>query len=71
MEHTTNTGQQTLDQAIKGLILGILSWLAIKYELPVEVVVGGSAVVAALMAWFSAKMGADKGTASFFGPKTH
>lgn len=71
MEHITDTRQQTLDQAVKGLVLGILSWLAIKYDLPVEIVVGGSAVVAALMAWFSAKMGADKSTASFFGPKTH
>jgi hypothetical protein len=71
MEHITNTNQQTLDQAVKGLVLGLLSWVAIKYDMPPEIVIGGSAVVAALLAWVSAKMGTDKTTASFVGPKSH
>lgn len=69
MDHMTTPGEQTLDQAVKGLVIGLLTWLAMKYEVPAEIVVPGTAVVAALLAWVSAKAGADKGTASFVGPK--
>jgi hypothetical protein len=68
--NTTTTVQQTVDQTVKGLIIGIFTWLAAKYDVPAEVSVPGVALVAAVLAWVSSKMGADKGTASFLGPKS-
>ena len=68
MEHTT-TGQQGLDQAVKGLVIGLLTWLAMKFEVPAEVTVPAMALVGLGLAWASTKVGADKGTASFVGPK--
>ena len=65
----TTAAQQTIDQTVKGLIIGVLSWLAMKYDVPAEVSVPGVALVAALLAWVSAKVGTDKETASFVGPK--
>ena len=67
--NTTTTSQQTIDQTVKGLIIGVLGWLAMKYEVPAEISVPGVALAAALLAWVSAKVGADKTTASFVGPK--
>jgi hypothetical protein len=67
--NATTTAQQTIDQTVKGLIIGVLSWLAMKYDVPAEISVPGVALVAALLAWVSAKVGADKSTASFVGPK--
>lgn len=67
--NTTTTAQQTIDQTVKGLVIGVLSWLAMKYDVPVEISVPGVALVAALLAWVSAKVGVDKETASFVGPK--
>jgi hypothetical protein len=67
--NTTSTTQQTLDQTVKGLIIGVLTWLAMKYEVPSEITVPGVALVAALLAWISTKVGIDKETASFVGPK--
>jgi hypothetical protein len=69
VDHATTTGQQTLDQATKGLVIGLLTWMSMRYDVPAEVVVPGMVVVGAVMAWASAKFGADKGTASFVGPK--
>ena len=66
---TTSTAQQELDQTVKGLIIGVLTWLAMKYEVPAEVTVPAMALVALGLAWLSTKVGADKGTASFVGPK--
>jgi hypothetical protein len=66
--HTT-TKDQTLDQTLKGLVIGVLTWLAMKYSVPVEITVPGMAAVAALMAWLSSRIGADAGTASFVGPR--
>ena len=68
MEHLTTPQEQTLDQAVKGLVIGVLTWLAVRYNVPVEITVPGMAVIAAVLAWLSAKTGADKETASFFGP---
>lgn len=65
----TTTTQQTIDQTVKGLIIGVLTWLAAKYDLPAEVSVPAVALAAALLAWVSTKVGADKDTASFVGPK--
>jgi hypothetical protein len=65
----TTPKEQTLDQAVKGLVVGVLTWLAIRYEVPVEITVPGIAVVAALLAWVSSKVGSDKNTASFLGPR--
>lgn len=67
--NTTTTTQQTIDQTVKGLIIGVLTWLAAKYEIPAEVSVPAVALAAALLAWVSTKVGADKSTASFVGPK--
>ena len=67
--NTTTAAQQTIDQTVKGLIIGVLSWLAMKYDVPAEVSVPGVALVAALLAWVSAKVGTDRETASFLGPK--
>jgi hypothetical protein len=66
---TTSTAQQGLDQTVKGLIIGVLTWLAMKYEVPAEVTVPAMALVALGLAWLSTKVGVDKGTASFVGPK--
>ena len=44
--NTTSTTQQGLDQTVKGLIIGVLTWLALKYEVPVEVTVPAMALVA-------------------------
>lgn len=68
MDNQTTTGEQALDQAVKGLIIGVLTWLAVKYEVPETIVVPATAVIAAVLAWVSAKAGRDKKTASFFGP---
>lgn len=68
MEYTT-TAQQGLDQAVKGLVIGLLSWLAMKFEVPAEVTVPAMALVGLGLAWLSTKVGADKTTASFVGPK--
>lgn len=65
----TTTTQQTIDQTVKGLIIGVLTWLAAKYDLPAEVSVPAVALAAALLAWVSTKVGADRDTASFVGPK--
>lgn len=67
--NTTTTAQQTIDQTIKGLVIGVLSWLAMKYDVPAEISVPGVALAAALLAWLSSKVGTDKGTASFVGPE--
>ncbi len=69
MENVTSTQEQTLDQAVKGLVIGVLTWLAIRYDVPAEITVPGVAVVAALLAWVSSRVGGDKGTASFVGPR--
>ena len=66
---TTSTAQQGLDQTVKGLIIGVLTWLAMKYEVPADVTVPAMALVAFGLAWLSAKVGTDKSTASFVGPK--
>ena len=66
---TTSTTQQGLDQAIKGLGIGLLTWLATKYSIPAEVTIPAMALVAIGLAWLSTKVGADKETASFVGPK--
>lgn len=65
----TSTTQQTLDQTVKGLVIGVLSWLAMKYDVPAEITVPAVTLVAALLAWVSAKVGVDRDTASFIGPK--
>lgn len=67
---TTSTAQQGMDQAVKGLVIGLLTWLATKYEVPAEVTVPAMALIGLALAWFSSKVGADKGTASFVGPKS-
>lgn len=68
MDHTS-TNQQGIDQAVKGLVIGLLTWLAMKFEVPAEVTVPAMALVGLGLAWVSTKVGADKGTASFVGPK--
>ena len=68
MNSTTPT-QQTIDQMIKGLVIGLLTWVATQYEVPAEITVPALALVAIGLAWVSTKIGADKETASFFGPK--
>jgi hypothetical protein len=67
--NSTTTTQQTIDQTIKGLVVGVLTWVATKYEVPAEITVPALALVAIGLAWVSAKIGADKETASFLGPK--
>jgi len=66
---STTTGQQGIDQAVKGLVIGLLTWLAMKFEVPAEVTVPAMALVGLGLAWLSTKVGADKSTASFVGPK--
>lgn len=68
MNQTTIT-EQTIDQTVKGLVIGVLFWLTSKYDIPAEVSVPAVALVAAVLAWVSTKVGADKSTASFVGPK--
>lgn len=69
MEPMTSPREQTIDQAVKGLVIGVLTWLAMKYNVPAEITVPGMAVVAALLAWVSTRVGADRETASFVGPR--
>lgn len=66
---TTSTAQQGLDQAVKGLVIGLLTWLATKYSIPAEVTVPAMALIGLGLAWISTKVGVDRGTASFVGPK--
>jgi len=61
----TSPQEQTLDQAIKGLVVGLLTWLAVRYDVPPEITVPGVALVAALLAWVSVKTGRDHTVASF------
>jgi hypothetical protein len=70
MDHMTDIKDQTLDQALKGFVLGLFSWLAMKYDVPPEIAVSGAALVAALLAWVSTKIGPDRATASFMGPRS-
>ncbi len=65
----TSPGQQGIDQAVKGLVIGLLTWLATKYSLPAEVTIPAMALIGLGLAWLSTKVGVDKETASFVGPK--
>ncbi len=66
----TSTKEQSIDQAVKGLVIGLLTWLATKYSLPAEVTIPSMALIGLGLAWLSTKVGADKETASFVGPTT-
>lgn len=57
-----------VDQAAKGGALGVLVYLAAKYDLDPEVVALLMPVAAAALSWASTKVG-DPMVASFFAPK--
>ena len=56
---------QTADQTLKGAILGLVSWVAVKAKLNPADLIGVVPVVSAALAWASTHVG-DKNVASFF-----
>lgn len=62
------TSKQHVDQAAKGGALGVLVYLAAKYDLDPEVVALLMPVAAAVLSWASTKVG-DPMMASFFATK--
>jgi len=59
---------QAMDQTAKGGILGIITYLAMKYEADPALVAMAMPLVSAVLAWASTKIG-DPAVASFVGSK--
>ena len=58
--------QQTTDQAAKGGVLGIVTYLLIKWNVDAALIAMTTPVLAAILSWASTKIG-DPTIASFFG----
>jgi len=58
--------QQTTDQAAKGGVLGIITYLLIKWNVDAALIAMTTPVLAAVLSWASTKIG-DPAIASFFG----
>lgn len=59
---------QAMDQTAKGGVLGILTYLAMKYDVDPALVALAMPLVSAVLAWASTKIG-DPAIASFVGTK--
>jgi len=62
------TANQTTDQATKGGVLGIVTYLGIKYSVDPALLAMSMPLLAAGLAWASTKIG-DPEVAAFFGDK--
>lgn len=62
------TANQTTDQATKGGVLGIVTYLGIKYSVDPALLAMSLPLIAAGLAWASTKIG-DPDVAAFFGDK--
>lgn len=60
--------RQTADQATKGGVMGLLTYLAMKYDVDPGLIAAAMPVVAAIFAWLSTKIG-DPELACLFIPK--
>ncbi len=60
--------RQTADQATKGGLMGLLTYLAIHYNVDPGLIAAGMPVVAGVLAWLSTKIG-DPELACLFIPK--
>jgi phage shock protein PspC (stress-responsive transcriptional regulator) len=60
--------QQAMDQTAKGGVLGIITYLAMKYNVDAALVALAMPLVSAVLAWASTKIG-DPNIASFVGSK--
>lgn len=63
MESPVNN--QTADQTLKGAILGLVSWIAVKAKINPADLIGIMPIVSAALAYASTHIG-DKNVASFF-----
>ena len=61
--------RQTADQATKGGLMGLFTYLAIHYNVDPGLIAAGMPVVAGILAWLSTKIG-DPELACLFIPKT-
>jgi len=59
---------QAVDQTAKGGVLGIITYLAMKYDADPALVAMAMPLISAVLAWASTKIG-DPGVASFVGAK--
>jgi hypothetical protein len=59
---------QTADQTLKGAIIGLVTYIAYKYELDMQLIALSIPVVSGLLAWLSTLIGNRK-TACVFIPK--
>ena len=66
MAQFNSTKQQYADQTTKGGVLGIVSYLFMKFNLDPALIAMSLPLVAALLSWASTQMG-DNELASFFG----
>lgn len=62
------TANQTTDQATKGGVLGIVTYLGIKYSVDPALLAMSLPLIAAGLAWVSTRIG-DPTVAAFFGDK--
>ena len=64
-----NAQLQTADQTLKGAVIALVTYVAYKYDLDMELVALAIPVVSGVMAWISTKVG-NKNTACLFVDKT-
>ena len=60
-----NAQLQTADQTLKGAVIALVTYVAYKYDLDMELVALAIPVVSGVMAWISTKVG-NKQTACLF-----
>jgi hypothetical protein len=60
-----NAQLQTADQTLKGAVIALVTYVAYKYDLDMEMVALAIPVVSGVMAWISTKVG-NKQTACLF-----
>jgi hypothetical protein len=60
-----NAQLQTADQTLKGAVIALVTYVAYKYDLDMELVALAIPVVSGVMAWISTKIG-NKQTACLF-----
>jgi hypothetical protein len=64
-----NAQLQTADQTLKGAVIALVTYVAYKYDLDMELIALAIPVVSGVMAWISTKVG-NKNTACLFVNKT-
>ena len=63
-----NAQLQTADQTLKGAIIGLVTYIAYKYDLDMQLIALSIPVVSGVLAYVSTRVG-NKSTACLFVPK--